>query len=619
MTNLIYALQFGTQFEKENHQKLLFEEGRDSNKWNKIANDPFYSDMMCELRSLRNDFITSPNRSLPYSLYALFEQTGVRSAYEEEYFDHRQRMNVFAALALCDGGNEIIKALEDAIWAICDEYTWCLPAHLGGKSLVSQSDSAQMPDGRDQRHSLDLFASETAFALSEILSLLGEKLSELVVFRARQETFDRVLDSYMSLAPACWWESCDMNWAAVCSGSIGAAAMYLIDDDETLCPLMERVLQTMECYLAGFPEDGACLEGVGYWTYGFGFFTYFSTLLKQRTAGKIDLMKHPTAQKVALFQQKSFLLGDQVISYADAEPVARYMPGLTHKLKSVYKDFEVPPSSSRGGLFDECNRWPVLVRNLVWSDELAGSEKLRDAYYVFDRAGIVVSRKITAPSVAFSAKGGHNDEPHNHNDLGSFIFCVGGKSLLVDPGGGIYSKQYFSEGRYDILSNSSRGHSVPIIDGRYQQAGREHEAKVLECKTDGIHDLFALDLTRAYDAPNLAGLIRSFRFDKAQASLILCDEYHFESEPASVVERFVSFCRSEIIGKGRIRLSDGEACIDIIYDSSVLRCDLGSEKFLPNHSERETLYRIDLHVEKPVTEMRIEIGIHTSENSIINK
>jgi hypothetical protein len=80
--------------------------------------------------------------------------------------------------------------------------------------------------------------AETAFYLSEILYLVGDQLSDLIVYRARKGINERVLDSFISLTPAFWWESTDMNWAAACGGSMGAAALYQIEDDQRLIPII---------------------------------------------------------------------------------------------------------------------------------------------------------------------------------------------------------------------------------------------------------------------------------------------------------------------------------------------------------------------------------------------
>ncbi len=86
--------------------------------------------------------------------------------------------------------------------------------------------------------------------------------------------------------------------------------------------------------------------------------------------------------------------------------------------------------------------------------------------------------------LAFSAKAGHNNEPHNHNDLGHFILHGGGENLLCDLGAGLYTKAYFSPGRESIINISSSGHSVPVINGTMQQSGAKAKAVVLDIAMD---------------------------------------------------------------------------------------------------------------------------------------
>ena len=68
-------------------------------------------------------------------------------------------------------------------------------------------------------------------------------------------------------------------------------------------------------------------------------------------------------------------------------------------------------------------------------------------------------------------KGGYNDEPHNHNDVGSFMIVAKNDGIpIADLGVGIYRKETFDpELRYTLLNNASFGHSVPIINGKYQK------------------------------------------------------------------------------------------------------------------------------------------------------
>ncbi|MBQ8301791.1 MAG: heparinase II/III family protein, partial [Clostridia bacterium] len=79
--------------------------------------------------------------------------------------------------------------------------------------------------------------------------------------------------------------------------------------------------------------------------------------------------------------------------------------------------------------------------------------------------------------VKISLKGGNNGEPHNHNDIGSFSILKNGEMILCDIGSGEYTKEYFSDKRYEILCDSSFGHSVPIINGYGQSSGSEFTQK----------------------------------------------------------------------------------------------------------------------------------------------
>ena len=75
---------------------------------------------------------------------------------EKVYFERRLRLNTFALLTLLEPDRGYRTALQEMIWSICDEYTWCLPAHL----------NAESPGGI--KGTIDLFSAETGFTLSEI-------------------------------------------------------------------------------------------------------------------------------------------------------------------------------------------------------------------------------------------------------------------------------------------------------------------------------------------------------------------------------------------------------------------------------------------------------------------
>ncbi|HEY0828937.1 MAG TPA: heparinase II/III family protein [Bacilli bacterium] len=511
--NQLYsALRYGTE---QGGIMGLFPEGKDKNKWKQIQTDGSYTDMLEEIVEAERLF-SKTAAVLPFSVFRLYEATGNRKEFENLYFERRKKLSAYAILSLVYGEANHISALEDILWAICDEFTWSLPAHLGGCSLVG--DRADNPRCR-----IDLFAAETAFYLAEIVHLLEDKLADMVVHRIRYEVNERIFSQY-GLGYKFDWETSLTNWAAVCGGGVGAAAIYMISDEVQLAQILERILHTMNSFLSGYADDGACHEGIGYWRYGFGYYVYFSQLLKERTAGQIDLMHDEKVKQVALFQQKCFLGEDRVVNFADALPTYRFHIGLTHRLNQIYPEIEVPSLKHQAGFHDDhCYRWGSIVRNFVWGKPDIPESLSKEAFYFLADTEVVVSRSHL---VSFAAKGGHNDEFHNHNDVGHFVLYMKGETLLADAGGGEYTRDYFGDSRYSFLGNGSQGHSVPVINGRYQSAGRKFAAANIQVSTSREQDEFSCELAGAYGLPELDRLHRRFLFRKqGEHKLVIEDRF----------------------------------------------------------------------------------------------
>ncbi|MFD0597378.1 hypothetical protein ACFQZ4_38055 [Catellatospora coxensis] len=182
---------------------------------------------------------------------------------------------------------------------------------------------------------------------------------------------------------------------------------------------------------------------------------------------------------------------------------------------------------------DHCYRWGHLSRTLAWFRPALPESAVEATSLLPDLAWVVSRGRF-----AFAAKGGHNDEPHNHNDLGHFVLHTRGRSVLDDLGAGEYTAGYFGPDRYDHLHPSARGHSVPVVDGQVQLPGPDRVAKVLRHHDDGESVCFDLDLTAAYGVAGLRSLIRRFRWWPA-GRLELVDEIDTERD-LPVEEVFVS-------------------------------------------------------------------------------
>jgi hypothetical protein len=529
---------------------------------------PYLAAMLDEIRLAARRATAEPPTELPFDAFQRFETTGTRREYERPYFARRGRLAALALAATIDQDAGYVPALQETIWAICNEYTWCVPAHIGRNS--GTVGSGRLPP----EQSVDLFASETAHALAETLTLLGERLDPWMHYRVRSEIERRVFRPLFYDPVHFHWESVPMNWASVCAGACGMAAMLLEDDPERLAGMVERCVRAMECFLEGFGPDGGCAEGVGYWQYGFGYYVYFSEMLRDYTRGAIDLLAGELIGRVAAFPAGVSLGGDAFVNYSDGSAHMHLRPGLVSRVALRTGAPSAPVASLPSFHDDHCYRWPHITRDLVWTDPALLGSPVELGTTRFEHLGWVVDRRMLGETlVAFSARAGNNGEPHNQNDLGHFIVHVGGESLLADLGAGLYTRQYFSATRYEHIHNSSEGHSVPRINGQNQQPGAAHAAQVLRCEPQAEGVVFEIELAGAYDVPGLRSLRRTFRWSagpgSSVAQLELRDQTKFAQAPESFEELLISLHEPEM-HDGRVVWRGRGGSVELRFDPAQL-------------------------------------------------
>ncbi len=440
--------------------------------------------------------------------------------------------------------------------------------------------------------------------------------------------------------PAFLWETLANNWSAVCAGAVGMAAMALVEDSRTLAPILQRCLAAMDVFLSGFADDGACTEGLGYWNYGFGYFVAFAERLSRRTGGRVDLMAGDKIHQIALFQQRVWLGGDQVVSFSDGDVTGRWHPGLTHALCRRFPDVRTPSQDHVHRFGDDpCHRWVMDLRDFLWAEPgraatlqmEPGSIWLAEAAWLISRVQVMQTRsdpmmQAGSDPVVFAAKGGHNDEPHNHNDLGTFLLHVAGETLLTDTGSGEYTKGYFGAERYSYLVNSSFGHSVPEVGGMGQKDGRSCHADIIQVARELGQDVLALDLSAAYDMATLVSLTRTFLWHKTPEAptLVIEDRLVQEGMPLPVTERFVSFHEPEIATdgvwirgrNGAVRLSlDMRAAHEGTPDNTggfVPRVD--RQTYKGHRGEERVLWRINYVCAAPAADCLFRIRMEPTVN-----
>lgn len=615
------ALSAGRTGKEDSLADLMFGTHVWKHKLRLTKDDPRFERSWEQINMKAAQAVSEPLPVLSYTLFRQFAETGERKAYEDVYFERRARLSalaVIAAVATDDKEKQhYISALENVIWDICGEYTWCLTAHL--------------PLEGDPIQEVDLFAAETAQTLAEIYAMYEGELDKRVAKRIRSEVRRRVLTPVFSEKRPFSWRNADHNWSAVCAGGSGMAALLLMDDPLELAGAVEQVLHSLQSFLSGYGMDGGCAEGLGYWVYGFGYFTYFSEMLREYTLHKIDLLATPHTQSIAGFPSAIHLSDGMYVNFSDSSEREVLPPGLLSRLAERTGCIYEIPFFIPGLMDDPVHRWAHLIRNFLWSDvkhgmgEQPSSGSIIDPVsadersiletWVFSDLNWWVSKGIilvagmsemgelsqrdqqSHVTAGFALKGGHNGEPHNHNDLGQFIIHAGGENLLCDLGAGMYTKAYFQEGRESIVNISSGGHNVPIIDGQKQRSGSQYSAKVLESYTDRKAMKVLLDLTNAYSAEQICRFTRSVLFrcpsGEDRAILQLEDVFEWEERAQAVEERLISRI-SPVIGLGHIVWRGRRAVLSLRYDSSKWTASCKQTAHYTHEGEPFTFYTTSL-------------------------
>lgn len=552
----------------------------------------FLRDYKKEVLDTADELRDRPMREETEELFALFETTGNRLQYEDVYFERRKYLATFGLACYLERRPEDIKKMEEILRGICGERCWALPAHVDRKN-----DS-------DWKHTVDLFASETGQCVSEIITFLDEELSDEVKALVRKNVEERIFQPFYGCeVPYKNWEHGKSNWNAVCAGSIGSASIYLMKDDpERLEKCLTRICNALQYFLGSFADDGACMEGLGYFTYGMTYFVGFADQLYQYTDGKIDLLAQEKCKKMAEFQQKCYFTKGRTLSFSDGNSRDRFRMGLTAYLAMRFSNVTIPNMERAGGFHrDNCYRFMGNFRDWIWTEKYL--EKLESGQ-IKDQNSSVEPGHIVLPKAqwsicnaengnGFAVKGGDNDEPHNHNDVGNFLFIKGEDLLLTDLGAGEYTRQYFSEKtRYAHFGNSSFGHSVPVINQMAQYPGKEYAADSFE--GDGKGNT-RISFAGAYEKGCISSIVRKTTFDIKSGSLAVEDTFVPSENTISIEERIISEFKPEIHGNEVVIKGEQESC-RIVVENLTGEITYHIHNFSDHHGIHHDIYAISWNV-----------------------
>ena len=226
---------------------------------------------------------------------------------------------------------------------------------------------------------IDLFSAETAQTLSEIIIIHKDKLDKMLINHIKKQIKERVLNPFINEK---WeWEEATHNWSAVCAGCIGITALIL-ENGERQDEIIRRVEKSLEYYLSGFNNDGVSLEGIGYWTYGLGYYIYYKALKNE------DIEDNHIEKILAIsnFPQAVQISEEVFVPFSDVPPNMALPSGLISYLYQKYK-INLPIVSQITSFdFDHCYRWAHISRNLWWTSNEIFNNNLKDGINLFNES-----------------------------------------------------------------------------------------------------------------------------------------------------------------------------------------------------------------------------------------
>jgi hypothetical protein len=452
--------------------------------------------------------------------FARYFRDGDRDTYEQAVRARQERLARAVVLAAATLDPVWLDEVTDGVVLFCEQSTWCWPAH----DHTFERHGSVLPTVTDPY--VDLGAGEYAADLAWTDHVLGAQLDAHVPglrARIRHEVEQRVLVPFTRRRD--WhWLGLDgnvHNWNPWIHSNLLTAVRFLVGDPDRRRQLLALVEEGLGRYAAAVPADGAIDEGHHYWWHGACRFLEAQVLLGRA----------PDPALVA-FPHRVHLGGSWYVNHADGP--ARASPHqpwhALHRLARLAGDREAEAHAAahrRPGepVAHESHGLGHLLRALTDTAWVAASPAAsplpREVWFPSTQVLLARPAAGSTAGLTLAVKGGHNDENHNHNDVGSFIVARDGVPVLVDPGRPTYTAQTFGPDRHDIWTMRSDWHNTPTIRGTRQAPGRSFAARDVTADGSGV----TMDLAAAYPRDDIRRWTRAARLDRATGTVTVRDSW----------------------------------------------------------------------------------------------
>jgi len=466
---------------------------------------------------------------------------------------------------IAEGKGRFLDQLINGVFHSCEMTTWALSAHVQQRlkrALPTYSDSV-----------FDLAVGEVGNLLAWVYFFLKnefDKIDPEISRRLRHELQVRVLDPYMHCSFG-WMarnspKTPQNNWNPWCNSNALIVFMLLENDRDKLANAVYESMRSVDQYLNFIKSDGACDEGPSYWVNAAGRVLDFLEMLFAITHGEVNMYNNQLIKKMGEYISHSYVGNGWVVNFADASPKGIANPFLAFRYGELVnsESLKYYASSIMGSQTAPIPSTSIyrVLKALEVKDRLANisSEEVIPFVWYPETEFCYFSND---DGLFVACKGGFNNEGHNHNDVGTFNLYIDKTPILIDVGVGTYTRQTFSEERYQIWTMQSSYHNLPMINGVPEKDGEKYKSRNVVAKPN----YFSLDISGAYpETANVKKWIRTYNLREAE--IIVSDEYSLSKCICPNIINFMTWGDVMETQDGQIAITVNKVKAKLAYDLS---------------------------------------------------
>ncbi len=353
------------------------------------------------------------------------------------------------------------------------------------------------------------------------------------------------------------------NWNVVCNGGITIGALAVADEEPGLAAKsVSRMIKNVPVCLKQFAPDGVWVEGMGYWDYTARYMAFLLSSLDSALGTDFNLSKLSGIKNSPLFVINAVGPTGRFLTYADAGgkrwyaqfPVFFWFAGKFDK--PVYAGDEM-------GYVMKYTANPL---HAVWFPDSHSGDIERKKDLMFNgRVPIMFSRSSLNDKNAlwFGVKGGDNQVPHGHLDLGNFELDALGVRWATDLGGDNYNiPGYWQKRRggkrWNYFRTNSHGHNVPLVDGKGQDP--ESVAPITKFISQKDYAFGIIDLTQVYAWHGVKSAKRGIQMLPGRREVLVQDEFVLDHD-GTVTFGLTTEADAEVVKNGVLLSIKGKKCL----------------------------------------------------------